>query len=768
MKFLFTGTLALLLLAGAALAEQPIRGFVIDGTSEEPLPAANVVVVGTSRGSTTNLDGYFLIPGMAPGRYTLEIRYLGYHGKEMEISVSGETMEPLRIELLPSSVQLEAVTYTVKEEDDKAKRESPRVSTVPVDGSTLRQIPSFGAEVDVLRAIQAIPGVKASSDLSSAPYVRGASPDMTLILMDQSVVYNPSHLFGLFSTFNADAVKRLELIKGGFPAEYGGRAGSVLEVITNEGNRRKHEGLVSASIVAARAALEGPLPEIKGSYAISGRRTYFEPILEALRNSDESMEDLPDYNFYDANGKVNFDITPKTTVTIGGYIGQDEFGGEFGSDDARAYFDSYWGNKTVTGRLRHVLSDYTFLTFGSAFSRYRSGAEFWDKDEAGEEDILIQNFRNRFNDFNARLDLEYFGFSNHRIKGGLQFNSYNVNILNNNDDLTWIDLDTTTAHGAAYIQDRWEISPLFEVFPGVRAYYNEDGGLFRVDPRMAMVYHHSPTMRFKLAGGRYHQWVNIAKPAGDMLSFFDMWFPVDGSVDPTYVDQAVLGWEWDFAPSYEFTFETYYNDMNQLLDFNDRVDEGNSISEAFIEGEGYSYGLEWMLRKKVGRWTGWFGYSLSWSKRRYPDTHINNGDWYYPQWDRRHDFIAMANYQLSKSWELAGQWRYNTGQGYTRGVGVYTYRMDNVDDTYFVGDGRTVLWGEKNNYRFPADHRLDLTATYNHKVFGLPAKLVLSVYNVYNRRAIWFHSEDPTANPAESSDVKLLPVLPLIGYEVRF
>lgn len=209
--------LLVLLLSLTAFAQQPIRGFVIDGTSGRPLPVANVTVSGTTRGSATNLDGFFLVPAMQPGTYTLIVSYMGYQTREVEVEVTHETMDVLTIELYPASVELEEVIYTVEEQDDQAKRESPRVSTVPVDQQTIRMIPSLGAEMDVLRAVQSIPGVKASSEISSAPIVRGGSSDMTLILMDQSTVYNPSHMFGIFSTFNGDAVKRLELMKGGFP-----------------------------------------------------------------------------------------------------------------------------------------------------------------------------------------------------------------------------------------------------------------------------------------------------------------------------------------------------------------------------------------------------------------------------------------------------------------------------------------------------------------------------------------------------------------------
>lgn len=756
-----------ILLFAQAYASEPVRGFVIDETSGEPLPVANVTVKGTTRGSTTNLDGFFVIPGLAAGDYTLHVSYLSYHPRDVEVTVDGGPVEPIQIELIPGSVQLEEVTYTVDKDDDEELRESPRVSTVPVDGSTIRQLPSLGAEMDVLRALQSMPGVKASSELSSALHVRGASPDMTLILMDQSTVYNPSHLFGLFSTFNADAVKHIELIKGGFPAEYGGRAGSVLEVVTNEGNRREHEGLVMVGLVSARAAYEAPLPDERGSFAASYRRTYFEPVISALRNSSPEFEDLPSYYFYDGNGKVNFDLARNTTLTIGGYLGKDVFTAEFGAEDARLEISSHWGNRTATGRLRHVLSKTSFLTVGYAWSRYSSGAEFWDLDEQGGDDNLLQDFSNRFEDHSLRADWEVLGFKHHKLKTGIQLNRYASETVNRTEDLVYANIDAENSIAAWYIQDQWRFHPMFEIEPGVRLYHIDGYDRVVADPRVAFVYHYSPEMRFKLAAGQYHQFVNLIT-AMDALSFFDIWVPYDGTVDPTWMNQYVAGWEYDFHPDYELTTEAYYNDMRKLLEYDDLIDEGHSYDDAFLEGDGYSYGLELMLRKKNGRLTGWLGYSLSWSRRHFPGTWLNRGRWYAPKWDRRHDFIGVATYRVNERWNLSAQWRYNTGQGYTRGVGVVTFREGPIDTGYEYNDGRGVLYGERNNYRYPADHRLDISADYHHHLFGLPAKLTLSIYNVYSRRAFWRRSFNTYENPIEASDLKLLPILPLASYEVRF
>ncbi len=758
---LTTVTLLLLACATSALADGSLRGFVLDKTSGEPLPVANVVVVGESRGAATNLDGYFNIPKLESGRYTLRVSYLGYITQEFVVTINGDDGEPVNLELIPEGVSLEEVVYYQKAEDEEEIRNSARVSTIPVDASTIRAMPSLGAEMDVMRAMQAMPGVKASSEISSALYVRGGNSAMTLIQMDQSTVYNPSHLFGIFSTFNGDAVKHLQLMKGGFPAEYGGRAGSVLEVVTNEGNRKEIEGVANVGLISAKLAMEGPLPNEMGSYAISGRRTYFDAIIDIMKESSPDLSDLPDYFFYDGNGKVNLDLTDKTTLTVGGYLGLDQMTADIGDEDSKLNMDTHWGNKTFTSRLRQVTGANSFLTLGYAYSRYTSGFKMMN------EGSLAMEFKNRFHDHMIRSDYEYFGLPNHTLKTGIEARRYSVEVTSRNEEVTSADIDAVSWNVAHYLQDTWKVGSQFEVLPGVRWTYHELGDQVKVEPRFSTVYHYNDKTRFKLALGRYYQWIEIIA-TGEGASFLDTWVPNDGSTDPMYADQIVLGFEHDPRPDLQFTFETYYNDLNHVNEYNALIDRGVEMADAFLVGEGYAYGFEFMLQKKTGRLTGWLGYSLAWTQRRFPGSHINNGDWYYPRWDRRHDFIAVGNYALTKSWDMSAQWRYNTGQGYTRALGGYTSYDVGAGNDYFSDNNYKMYFGERNNYRLPADHRLDISFIYNHHFFNMPAKLNISIYNVYSRRSIWFRHYDTDSNPVEVEDVKLLPILPLLSYEVRF
>ncbi len=761
-KAMFCAIVIICFIMGAAFAQSEsgvIRGFIVDGTSDEVLPGASVVVAGMPRGAAANLDGYFVIDNLRPAVYNLEVSYLGYHIKQEQVVVTPVLMDPIKIELIPKGIELEEVTVYVEEKDEEKIRMSPTVSTVPVQVTTLRRLPSLGAEMDVLRTMQMVPGVKASSDINSALYVRGGSPDQTLILMDHNPVYNPSHLFGLFSTFNADAVKRIELMKGGFPAEYGGRSGSVLEVITNEGNRKEMEGMFSLGIVSARAALEGPLPQKKGSYAASFRRTYFDPLLAALRKA--TGDDYPDYYFYDGNGKLNYDISNKTTLSIAGYWGNDKMLVETGPEDNRSEFGLEWGNRTLTTRLRHVLSRNLFLSVGAAVSNYQST---WYFENSG---VKLEDSIDRLYDYSGKVDLEYMGGLKHRIKAGLWVSRYRLTLRVRENEVPFVDIDPRVHNYSFYLQDSWRISPLFELRPGMRFYYHDAGDYLKVDPRLALVYYYDRNQRFKIAGGRYSQFIHVIS-FGEGFSSFDIWTPVDESIDPSYSDQIVLGYEWEPKEDLEFTCETYYTDMHNVANFDYLADRSDEAADAFVLGKGYAYGAEWMLRKTNGRLSGWLGYSLSWTKRQYTDTFVNRGNWYYPKWDRRHDFIIVGYYELNKRWDLSGSWRYNTGQSFTQPIGVTTYRFADVPLDYEGNDGRAILNGAKNNYRFPADHRLDLTSSYKHKFFGYDARLNFSVYNVYSRRSYWGRWADTSENPVKVQDLKLLPILPMFSYEVRF
>ncbi len=749
---------------GSVVNAAAIYGYVEDKSNGEPLPIASVLIKGTERGTSTNLDGYFAIDYIAPGSYTLVVKLLGYEDHETTAYAYEDYSEPLHIEIVPTSYKLEEVEVTAIRNQSSQDRLAPVVSKIGVDGELVKLMPSLGGEMDVMRALQTIPGVKASSDLSSALYVRGGSPDQTLILMDHNVVYNPNHLFGIFSAFNADAVKHINLMKGAFPASYGGRSGSVLEVITDEGNRKKTEGLVSIGMISARAAIQGPVPDVlpsghKGSYAFSFRRTYMDPMLDLMRNSYDV--DLPDYYFYDANGKVNVDLSTRTTLTMAGYWGKDKLDMDFGDSDTRNRLGLSWENRTLSARLRHALGAKVFWSQSASVSTYQSQ---WSMKN---DKVLLVEARDELMDYSLKSDIEMHGIENHSIKIGYWISYYTAMLKEYDENLVYVDIDKSTTNYSVYAQDSWRVTGQLEVLPGLRVFYHEAGQHVTVDPRLSVVYHAKHNLRFKIGGGKYSQFINVMT-MGDMLSNFDIWFPIDGTLEPTINDQIVASIEYDAPFGLDFTMEGYYTKMHNVTAMDPLVNEGENASDAFIQGDGVSYGAEWLLRRNSGRWNGWIGYSLAWTKRTYPGTLINDGNEYYPKWDRRHDISIVSSYKLSRFWEMSASWRYNTGQGFTQALGLFTQRLGGIEPDYSRGGGRQIVNGSMNNYRFPDDHRLDVSFIYHHLFFGKKANLNISIYNAYNRRPYYMRFFDVDENPIEITDIKLLPILPLVSYEVRF
>ena len=763
---MFRLSLAMLILLPCvtiSFASSSIRGFVTDGVTAEPLPLANVLLKGETRGASTNLDGFFVIPAVPAGDHILMVRYLGYETKELKITVNEEGNLPLQIEIFPLSVQLDEVIYSVEELDENILRQGAIVSTTPLSPGDIRKIPELMGERDVMRAVQAIPGVKASSDVSSALYVRGGNRDMTLLALDQCTVYNPAHMFGLFSTFNSEAVKHLTLMKGGFPAEYGGRAGSVLQVVTNDGNRNNYSGSASISLISSRAAIEGPLPNNTGSMAFSARRTYFDPLIKGLQEfDDEEFGDIPMYYFYDTNGKVTLDLTPGTVMTIGGYLGRDDLEGDFGDEYSPSTIATNWGNRTIYGRLRQVVGQSSFLTATVAHSEYKSG--FRDKNE----NILLARLKNHFHETSFRSDLEMLGVEHHHFKTGIQISRYSTAFRIDNAEAILLDFSDEVTNYSHYLQDTWRMSALWEARPGIRWYYHKGGDFVRFDPRLALVYHYNERTRFKCAAGRYTQWVNIVAQ-GETFSALDIWTAIDGTVKPTYADQLVFGVEYDGSNDLEYTFETYYTQLQDVLFFDENSDDAQTMQEAYLSGEGKAFGFEGLVRRKSGRLSGWIGYSLAWSQQRFPGTDVNSGDWFYPKWDRRHDLTVVARYQLNPKWFMSSMWMYHTGQGYTRGVGVMTREYAHLNPAFDDSQGREIVYGSVNNYRLPSDHRLDVSLGYDHQFLKrYPATLTFSIYNLYSRRALFYRAYNTEVNPVEERDVRLLPILPLVSYEVRF
>lgn len=744
--------LFLLLLPFTAMGQQTasVNGYVTDASNGETLISANVALQGTSKGDATNNSGYYTITNIEPGTYTLVVSYLGYERYEEKIDLEeGENMR-VDVELQPEGYQLDELVVRSEEEE----RSKKNIGIARMETELINQLPSV-FQADVFRSIQLLPGVKAASDFSSGLYIRGGSPDQTLILLDQTTVYNPTHFFGFFSTFNPDAVKDVQLYKGGYPAEFGGRLGSVLSIYNKDGNRNEFEGSVSLGLLSSRASIQGPYS--KGSYMLAVRRSTLEPLLAALR---QSIDQIPDsFHFLDVNGKINYDANSDNRLSLSFYSGNDVVDFPF-SDDASIALD--YGNQTLSGNWTHIFSDNLFGDLTITGSRYFNFPSF---------NIASTPFKrsNNIYDFSAKGDLEYIPNDNHNVKAGFWGGSLLLKLSDEFDREETFSSRILSQYGSAYIQDSWEISDRWTLDPGLRFSHFSEGNYWRLEPRLSVEYQPSESIRLQGAYGRYNQFLTLI--SNEAFSGFDTWLTTDKGVPPSSGDQFVLGSKTQPSDNYGIDFEMYYRTMNDLFELDPFLPDvaGLDYPELFRFGTGYAYGAELTVEKQAGRLSGYLGYTFGVTRRKYPSANYPVGGtearYFPPKYDRTHDIDLVLDYQLSNRWEVTGVFSYAMGQAYTKPLG----RTVAVD---FPTSGQSLnqlVVGKVNASRLPAYHRADISFNRAGTFFGFgEAEWQFQVINAYSRRNVWFYNYDLESNPIEQEEVNLLPILPSISYTLNF
>lgn len=729
-----------------------INGYVTDSETGETLISANVGFQDINKGTSTNTLGYYSLPNLTPGTYTVFCSYIGYRPFRKEITLeAGENLR-LDIELISENVELEEIVVRSRAEEEEQKN----IGTAQIKTELIKDLPSV-FEADVFRSIQLLPGVKAASDFSSGLYIRGGSPDQTLILLDRTTVYNPSHFFGFFSTFNPDAIKDVRLYKGGYPAEYGGRLGSVLTIYNKDGNRNQNAGSATVGLLASRLSVEGPYN--KGSWMLSARRSTLEPLLAGLR---QSVDGVPSkFYFYDVNGKVNLDASESDKFSLAVYAGQDRVIFPF-SDDAEFTLD--YGNQTVSGNWTHIFSEKLFSNFVLTGSRYFNYPEF---DLGGTSFTRSNNIY----DFSVKSDLEYLPGGNHTIKTGIWAGIFTFKLQDTFDNTGTFGSRIQNQYASFYVQDEWRPSERWVLTPGVRLNYFSDGSYFRAEPRLSMEYRPTDRIRFQAAYGRYNQFLTLI--TNEAFSGFDVWLTSAESVSPAYGDQFVLGAKTIPFETYGLDIEVYYRSMNDLFELDPFLPDvaGLAYGDLFRVGEGKAYGLEVFFEKRAGRFTGFLGYTLGYTWRKFPgyNTELSGGSesarFYPPKYDRRHDMNLVGNYELSSRWKATASFNFATGQAYTKALGRYVQF-----DLPWTNDQPNVLTvGKVNASRLPNYHRLDVSFSRSGRFFDLgDSELQLQIINVYSRRNVWFYNFDFDENPVEVDPVRLLPILPSLSYTVNF
>ena len=737
LRFL-VGFILLLLSIPTLVISGTIHGFVREKESKEPIIMGNVWIKDTTIGTTTNMKGFYVLSRLQPGTYEIYFRYIGFKTEIKEITIGANDDITIDIYLEQEAIQMEGAVVTA----ERTKRELDiKPSQIALDAPKLRNIPQV-AEPDLFRALQMLPGVATLSDFSAGLYIRGGSPDQNLIMLDHIDVYNPNHMFGFFSTFNTDAIKSVELLKGGFPAMYGGRLSSVLNVINKEGNRQEFQGVARLSLLGANATLEGPWK--KGSWMISGRRTYLDL---AAKIADF---DLP-YYFYDGHVKLNYDIDQNNQASVSAYIGNDILDLSQGGLDVKLD----WGNKTFSTQWTHLFSSNLFSHFVFAGSRF-------DSDTKVEFDDISFGIFNEITDLALKGTLTYTPSTNHSMDFGFETKILDFDL---NYEIVGIDYLNSFSgnYFALYFQDNYKLGLYNILQAGVRVDHYTDGGYTRFVPRLSFkrIVNNHNNLTFSI--GRFTQFLNAVQMEG--MSFADMWFPIDPTFKPGEADHFILGYNYDNQESFSIDIEAYYKNYMNIAEYRTyrAFDEDwNQMTAAqnFHGGDGQAYGVDFYLRNNIWGFEGWLGYSLGWTKKQINGYNFDHE--YFPTYDRRHTITAIQDYRLGKKWRLNFAFKFGSGQPYTEATARYA-AMSPTGEIHYLA-----LEGEKNFYRLPAYHRLDVGIFTDRKIFGLDSEIYLQIVNIYNHKNVWFRRYKTYENPATTDDVTMIPFLPTAGISIKF
>lgn len=742
----------------AVLAAEPadaatVAGRVTDVASGEPLSYATVQVIGkTTRGGSINrgmlcdTEGRYVIENVPLGRYVLRCSRIGYETYEDSLVVSGDREFRQNVALTVQPVEVDEI---VVEADRYSREKEIQTGFISVEAEQLAELPGI-IEGDPIRSLQLMPGVQAASDISSGLYIRGGGPDQTVVLLDGVPVYNPTHAFGFFSTFNADVLDDFALYKGAYPAKYGGRLGAVLDVTSGSGNRQEIRGKAGVSSIAARLTVEGPVGS-GGTWIVGGRRTYLEPLLSAMSTPESP---LPSYYFYDFNAKLSTSGGNRGGLVLSGYLGRDKV--DFPLDED-SELKLVWGNTILAAGYGVPVGESLLGNLKFAISRYASdtGARFFTTPFGVE---------NRLQDMSFRADLTWLAGTSHRVTGGILGTRYHFYYRQEfNGELAL--LYQRQAHEASvFVEDEWSFPGGTALRGGVRFRYLQDGDRYLAEPRFSGVRPLSTKLKLRLGAGLYNQYLQLVTTEG--FSAGDFYVPIDATASPSRSWHSVLGVEWQPSREYRLSVEGYFTGLNDLVVLdNNTPPEKTGLTAAdifFTGGEGYQTGAEFFVEKRVGAVTGWVGYTLGWTRRRFAD--INGGNRFPPKFDRRHDLNAVLQYRRGK-WKYGANFVYATGQAFTPASAQWL-----LWDPITQGVKTQVLAAGRNSSRLLPYHRLDVSVARDFRLFGKPAQAFVQIFNLYSRRNDWFVSYD-VDNEDFSVDAEIarqLPIIPSIGINFEF
>jgi hypothetical protein len=774
MKFSFFSLIAVCALFVCLRSSAVAQNFSFSGTvrnaeTGEALIGASIFVEELkTAGTTTNAYGFYSLT-LPKGTYTLRVQFIGFQTKKDTLVLDRD--RTMNFNLHEGAVNVGEVVVSAERSNNNVA--STEIGTNNLNVKELQSIPVLLGEKDVLKTIQLLPGIKPTGEGNTGFYARGGGADENLILLDEATVYNPSHILGFMSVFNSDAIKDVKLMTGGIPAEYGGRLSSVLDIHTNDGNEKLFDGSGGIGLLASRLMVEGPIVKDEGSFLLSGRRTYADLFLKLSGDTTINRSSL---YFYDMNGKANYRLGNNDRIFLSGYFGRDNF--SFAN-----LMGFNWGNSTGTLRWNRIWGSRLFSNTSFIFSDY----EYTNYSNVGTSNFELTS---GIRDLDFKADFDYFIQPRNTLKFGFDiiyhtFNPGKVTTSGASSINAATIAQKYAAENAVYISHDVELLPVVNVQYGVRfsmftllgpgAIFSYDASgdvldsvsygsnapiktYMNLEPRFAMTYLLDESSSIKASYMRTVQYLHLLSNS-TTTNPNALWIPSSNNVQPLSADQVSLGYFRNFSDNgFETSLEVYYKNMEHLIDYKPGADLrlNPNVESQLIFGRGWSYGAELLVKKKFGALTGWIGYTLSRSEQQFPG--VNGGAPYPATQDRTHDISIVLMYDYNAHWNFSTTWVYYTGNAVTFPSGDYAV------------DGRAPIpyYTERNGYRMPAYHRLDLSATYN---FSENSNLNFSLYNAYDRMnpyLIYFQKTDTNPPSTQAVAVTIFPIIPSLTYNFKF
>jgi len=798
--------------------QSSISGFIRDNDTGEPLGYTNIFIKDSNIGAVSTSDGYYVLTQIPSGNLELVASIIGYEMTTKKILISNQEKKRLDFRLKPKVIEGESIDVFGEIQKMRDLVEPSRIS---LDLRTLETAPAF-VESDLFRTVQMLPGVQTLNDFSSALYVRGSTPDQNLIMMDGITIYNPYHFGGIFSTFNTDAIAEADFHAGGFPAKFGGRMGSILDIINKEGNTEKFQGVANISALSSKVLLEGPLPSsiVKGSWMIAGRRTYFDRVFNYFINRSLEASDSEfkfPYYFYDYQIKINIDFSQDHRLTYSSFYGEDVL--ELNTNDKKEYYDiesDYyesrqdnfvikwpWGNKIQSLTWRWLISPkfiaktvfansyyrFTFNTSFESFGSWTSGQYLF----GDYRDYFSFNFYDSIDDNTIATEFSWHGSTKHKLSSGFQIKNVKYNL---GMDIEYSTLDTSffwnplkmkdmTQESSIFFQDKWNYSSKILFQLGTRLSHYSLHKKIYIDPRFGMKYLISTNLSLKLAVGRYHQFLTIANPEDETFRIVDFWFGLQEDNKAMFSDHIILGSEFLSPKNWLFRIESYYKHFENLITLqqgeiirtntNDESDNQTTFSpfNDFYDTKGFAYGIELLFKKTSGNVRGWIGYTFANTKR-----YIEKHGWFNPKFDRRHtlNIVGDISVPIIKKTYISIAIQSSSGQPYTPPLGTYE-EWTTSNSAYYTNWSNTEQYivGKKNSKKLPSYFRLDLGLKQKKSIFGKSYERFIQVINATNHLNPLTYQYRTKINQLTQESIGLeraaIPMFPLIitfGWRIEF